>query len=45
MLVNDMLSAGRHSVRFDASRLSSGMYMYRLVADEFVDVKKMTLVK
>ncbi|GEM_PF-2999900 len=45
VLANAMLSAGRHSVRFDASRLSSGMYLYRLVADEFVDVKKMILVK
>jgi hypothetical protein len=39
------LGAGSHEYRFDASRLSSGMYFFRLTAGDFVSVKKMTLVK
>ncbi len=37
--------AGYHKVIFDGSRLSSGVYYYRLQADGFVQVKKMLLVK
>jgi hypothetical protein len=38
-------SAGIHSVQFDASRLSSGVYMYRLEAGGFTTAKMFTLVK
>jgi len=44
-LVKGNLAAGRHTTVFDASRLSSGMYIYRLVANGTVMSKKMTLVK
>jgi len=44
-LVNQRMSAGSHSVNFDASRLSSGMYIYRIEANDFVSNKKMILVK
>ena len=44
-LVNGMQAAGRHSVNFDASHLSSGIYLYRLEAGSFQQVKKMMLVK
>ncbi len=37
--------AGRHTVDFDASRLSSGVYFYRLRAGDFVQQKKMVLLK
>lgn len=37
--------AGRHSVRFDAAHLSSGVYLYRLQAGDRVYTRKMTLVK
>ena len=44
-LVNTYKNAGTHAVHFDASRLASGMYIYRLQAGEFVQQKQMMLVK
>jgi hypothetical protein len=36
---------GKHAMKFDASRLSSGVYIYQLIAGRFVDTKKMLLLK
>ena len=44
-LVNDIKSAGYHTVNWDASDYNSGIYFYRLQAGEFVDTKKMILLK
>ncbi|GAB4126982.1 MAG: hypothetical protein Fur0015_00570 [Ignavibacteriales bacterium] len=44
-LVNEHKSAGNFSVSFNASRLSSGIYFYRLVTDKISLTKKMTLIK
>ncbi|MFO8029604.1 MAG: T9SS type A sorting domain-containing protein, partial [Cyclonatronaceae bacterium] len=44
-LVNSELSAGAHSVNFDAANLASGTYTYRLEANGFVLSRKMMLVK
>lgn len=44
-LVNEVKSPGVHTVKWDASRLSSGIYLYRLEAGKFVNVKKMILMK
>lgn len=44
-LLNQTLSTGSHSVQFDASALSSGMYIYRLEVSGEVLTRKMTLVK
>jgi hypothetical protein len=44
-LVDGPLSAGQHSVRFNASNLSTGVYFYRLEAGTFKANKKMLLLK
>ena len=44
-LVNESLEAGTHSFNFDASRLTSGVYVYSLQTNAGVISKKMTLVK
>jgi V8-like Glu-specific endopeptidase len=42
---NGNLKEGYHEVVFDASSLTSGTYFYRLEANDFVDVKKMLILK
>jgi hypothetical protein len=44
-LVNERLSAGAHTYNFDASQLSSGVYIYRLQAENQTITKRMTLIK
>lgn len=45
-LIDDQKQAGFHTIRFDASRYSSGMYFYRLIANNAViSTKKMILIK
>ncbi len=44
-LVNAKKVPGNYKVNFDASKLTSGIYFYRLQSGNFVDVKKMTLMK
>ena len=44
-LVSGNYDAGRHSVTFDASTLSSGMYYYKMSSGNFVTMKKMMLIK
>ncbi len=44
-LVDGNLSAGRHTVSWDASDAASGVYFYKLTAGEKVVTKKMNLLK
>jgi hypothetical protein len=44
-LVNEFRNAGSYEVYFDASMLSSGVYFYQLKAGNFLQTKKMILIK
>jgi hypothetical protein len=45
MLVNERKQAGYHQVEWDASGFASGVYYYRIEAGDFVDVRKMVLLR
>ena len=45
VLVNGVVSPGRYTVTFDATRLSTGVYIYRLQSGNRVITRKMTIVK
>ncbi|HBQ58989.1 MAG TPA: peptidase S8, partial [Balneolaceae bacterium] len=43
--VNEQKAAGSHTVSFDASALSSGIYIYRIHSAGFNQTRKMLLIK
>lgn len=45
LLVDSEVKAGVHTVQFDASRLSSGLYFYQINVNGFVQAKKMMLIR
>jgi len=44
-LVNTKQVAGSYQVNFNASKLASGVYIYRIIAGDFVQSMKMMLIK
>jgi photosystem II stability/assembly factor-like uncharacterized protein len=44
-LANREMNAGANKVVWDATHLASGIYFYRIASGDFVDIKKMTLIK
>lgn len=44
-LVNENKTAGYYSVEFNASKLASGVYFYRIVSPGFSQVRKMLVIK
>ena len=44
-LINEEKSVGSYSVTWDANKSASGTYIYTIVAGNFIQTKKMTLIK
>ncbi len=44
-LVNEQKTAGFHSVKWDASNVASGAYIYKITAGSFTATKRMLLIK
>lgn len=44
-IASGFFNAGKHKVKLDASNLSSGVYYYKLEANDFISVKKLILMK
>jgi hypothetical protein len=44
-ILNQELAGGSHTVNFNAANLASGTYIYRIQAGNFVEAKKMVLLK
>jgi len=44
-LVNEQKAPGNYEVKFDGSKLASGVYIYRIEAGKFSDTKKLLLIK
>jgi len=45
VIKNEFMQAGLHQVQFDASSLPSGMYIYKLETANFVQARKLMLMK
>ena len=44
-LINQEMSAGYHNINFKGNELSTGIYIYRITANEFTSTKKFILMK
>ena len=44
-LVNEPMKPGTYEVDWDGSMYASGVYFYKLITDEYVETRKMVLLK
>ena len=44
-LVNTKQQAGRYEIQFDATNFASGVYIYQLISEKYINSKKMILLK
>lgn len=45
LLLNEEKEAGNYKLIFDASNLTSGVYFYRIKTDNFIQIKKMIVLR
>jgi hypothetical protein len=45
ILISQRLPAGSYSYEWDLSNLASGLYLYRLQAGDYVETKKIIILK
>jgi len=45
ILLNSYLKAGKHKIVFNGSNYSSGIYLYKMITNNFVQTKKLILLK
>jgi hypothetical protein len=45
MLINEVRNSGEYEFQWDASNMSSGVFVYRLRAGEFVSARRMILIR
>lgn len=45
VLVNEVKEAGTYEIKFDARSLASGIYLYRMTAENFSSVRKLNILK
>jgi hypothetical protein len=45
VLLDEQKAPGRYQVEFDGTKFSSGVYIYRLIAGNYVEARRMLLVK
>jgi hypothetical protein len=43
--LNKLLKAGSHTITFNASNLSTGVYFYKIITGDYSDIKQMMFVK
>jgi len=44
-LVNEQLKPGTYEADWSASNFSTGVYFYKLIAGDFIETKRMVLIK
>ncbi len=44
-LIDEKLIAGEHEIQFNGTNLASGVYFYKIETENFVNIKKMVLIK
>jgi hypothetical protein len=44
-LIEDYKPAGSYNIRYEPKELTSGIYFYRIITEDFTDVKKMVFLK
>jgi hypothetical protein len=45
IVVNEKQTAGEYKIEFNGTGLSSGIYFYKITAGEFIETKKMVILR